>query len=51
MLPDPVLWLHKLKQKSESIIKREDWSRGYALLVFDLTPDFNNGDHYSGGPR
>ena len=39
--------LHKLEQESGSIIKREDWSRGYALLAFDLTPDFNHGDHYS----
>ena len=39
--------LHKLEQESGSIIKKEDWSRGYALLAFDLTPDFNHGDHYS----
>ena len=47
MLPDPFYGLHKLEQESGSIIKREDWSRGYALLAFDLTPDFNHGDHYS----
>ena len=39
--------LYKLEQESGSIIKREDWSRGYALLAFDLTPTFNHGDHYS----
>ena len=39
--------LHKLDQDSGSIIKREDWSRGYALLAFDLTPDFSHTDHYS----
>ena len=38
--------LHRLEQESGSIIKREDWSKGYALLAFDLTADFNHGDHY-----
>ena len=32
---------------SASIIKREDWKKGYALFVFDLTPDFDHDDHYS----
>ena len=40
-------WLHKVELENRSIIKREVWSRGYALLAFDLTPDFNHGDHYS----
>ena len=39
--------IHKMEQESRSITKGEDWSRGYALLALDLTPDFNDGDHYS----
>ena len=39
--------LHKLEWESGSTIKREDWSRGYALQAFDLTNDFNHGDNYS----
>ena len=39
--------LHKLDQESGSVIKKEDWARGYVLLAFDLTPDFNHTDHYA----
>ena len=28
------------------MIKREDWERGYGLMAFDLTPDFDYEDHY-----
>ena len=37
--------LNKLGE-SGSIIKREDWNRGYALYAFDLTPDLDHDDHY-----
>jgi hypothetical protein len=30
-----------------TIIKRDDWSRGYALYAFDLTPDMDSEDHYA----
>ena len=36
----------KLSGEKSSIIKREDWSRGYSLFAFDLTPDFDDDDHY-----
>ena len=39
--------LNKLDTDRGSIIKREDWERGYALVAFDLTPDFDYEDHYS----
>ena len=35
----------KLDGEKSSIIKREDWSRGYSLISFDLTPDHDDGDH------
>ena len=35
----------KLDGAKSSIIKREDWSRGYSLFSFDLTPDYDDGDH------
>ena len=36
----------KLNGEKSSIIKREDWSRGYSLFSFDLTPDYDDDDHY-----
>ena len=39
--------LNKLNADRGSVIKREDWERGYALMAFDLTPDFDYEDHYS----
>ena len=36
----------KLNGEKSSIIKREDWSRGYSLFSFDLTPDYDDEDHY-----
>ena len=30
-----------------TIIKRDDWNRGYALFAFDLTPDMDADDHYA----
>ncbi len=36
----------KLDGEKSSIIKREDWSRGYSLFAFDLTPDYDGDDHY-----
>ena len=29
-----------------SIIKREDWDKGYSLFAFDLTADYDDEDHY-----
>lgn len=36
----------KCDGEKSSIIKREDWSRGYSLFSFDLTPDYDGEDHY-----
>ena len=36
----------KLNGEKSSIIKREDWSRGYSLFSFDLTPDYDDEEHY-----
>ena len=36
----------KLNGEKSSVIKREDWSRGYSLFSFDLTPDYDDEDHY-----
>ena len=36
----------KLNGEKSSIIKREDWSRGYSLFSFELTPDYDDEDHY-----
>ena len=36
----------KLSGEKSSIIKREDWPRGYSLFAFDLTPDYDDDDHY-----
>ena len=36
----------KLNGEKSSIIKREDWSRGYSLVSFDLTPVYDDEDHY-----
>ena len=36
----------KLDGEKSSIIKREDWPRGYSLFSFDLTPDYDGDDHY-----
>ena len=39
--------LNKLDDEvSGSIIKREDWPRGYALIAFDLTADYDHRDRY-----
>ena len=38
--------LSRLDGEKSSIIKRKDWSRGYALYVFDLTQDLDADDHY-----
>ncbi len=37
----------KFDGEKSSIIKREDWPRGYSLFSFDLTPDYNGEDHYA----
>jgi hypothetical protein len=36
----------KFDGEKSSIIKREDWPRGYSLFSFDLTPDYDGDDHY-----
>ena len=36
----------KVDGNKSSIIKREDWDKGYALFAFDLTPDYDDDDHY-----
>ena len=36
----------KLDGTKSSIIKREDWDKGYSLFAFDLTPDYDDEDHY-----
>lgn len=36
----------KLDGTKSSIIKREDWDKGYSLFAFDLTPDYDDDDHY-----
>ena len=33
--------------EKSSIIKREDWDKGFALFAFDLTPDMDADDHYA----
>lgn len=37
----------KFDGDKSSIIKREDWPKGYSLFSFDLTPDFDGEDHYA----
>ena len=37
----------KFDGEKSSIIKREDWPRGYSLFSFDLTPDHAGDDHYA----
>ena len=37
----------KFDGEKSSIIKREDWPRGYSLFSFDLTPDYAGNDHYA----
>ena len=37
----------KFDGEKSSIIKREDWSKGYGLFAFDLTPDYAGEDHYA----
>ena len=39
--------VNKLDGERGSIIKRSDWPRGYALYVFDLTPDMDADDHHT----
>ena len=39
--------LNKLDGEKGSIIKRVDWDKGYAITVFDLTPDMDAEDRYS----
>ena len=36
----------KLNGEKSLIIKRDDWPRGYSLFSFDLTPDYDDEDHY-----
>ena len=36
----------RLDGSKSSIIKREDWDKGYSLFAFDLTPDYDDDDHY-----
>ena len=36
----------KLDGENSSIIKRGDWSKGNSLFLFDLTPDYDDEDHY-----
>ena len=36
----------RLDGAKSSIIKREDWNKGYSLFAFDLTPDYDDDDHY-----
>ena len=36
----------KVDGNKSSIIKCEDWDKGYALFAFDLTPDYDDDDHY-----
>lgn len=36
----------RLDGSRSSIIKREDWDKGYSLFAFDLTPDYDDDDHY-----
>ena len=36
----------RLDGSRSSIIKREDWLMGYSLFAFDLTPDYDDDDHY-----
>ena len=36
----------RLDRSKSSIIKREDWDKGYSLFAFDLTPDYDDDDHY-----
>ena len=37
----------KFDGEKSSIIKREDWPKGYSLFSFDLTPDYDGDDHYA----
>ena len=39
--------LNKMDGEKSSIIKREDWDKGFALFAFDLTPDMDADDHYA----
>ena len=36
----------KVDGNRSSIIKREDWDKGYSLFAFDLTADYDDDDHY-----
>ena len=36
----------KLDGEKSTIIKREDWPRGYSLFSFDLTPDYDDDDRF-----
>ena len=36
----------KIDGNKSSIIKREDWDKVYSLFAFDLTPDYDDDDHY-----
>lgn len=37
----------KFDGEKSSIIKRQDWLRGYSLFSFDLTSDFDGDDHFA----
>ena len=39
--------INRLDGEKGCIIKRSDWSRGYSLWAFDLTPDMDAEDHYA----
>ena len=39
--------INRLDGEKGCIIKRQDWSRGYSLCAFDLTPDMDADDHYA----
>ena len=36
----------KVDGNKSSIIKCEDWDKGYSLFAFDLTADYDDDDHY-----
>ena len=36
----------KVDGAKSTIIKREEYDKGYALFAFDLTPDYDDGDHF-----
>ena len=37
----------KLQKDEGNLISREDYSGGYALYAFDLTPDLSEDDHFN----